>query len=194
MISTRNTGLSAVFLARRFLQNWVTKYEERNAKALNQIFCDPNPGHSDSSHLSWPNMLHMAASLGYGAAGDQRTWTKALWDTGFVFLWLVQVISVGMKRTGPLCRSINSFAGLSWEGNWDFRNSCGLWTKKQSTQTWALFPICENWSSLKSFLYINVTVSRISQKHSQWEKWFCVGLKLAVTWAAGSKYTFVVWK
>lgn len=164
MVSTRNPGLSAVFLARRFPLSWVTKYEERNAKALNQIFCDLNPGHSDSSHLPWPNMLHMAASLGYGAARDQRTWTKALWDAVFTSPWLSQGISVGMKRTGPLYRSINSFAGLSWEWNWDFKNNCGLWTKKQTTQAWALFPTCENWSSLKSYLYINVTVSRISPK------------------------------
>lgn len=33
---------------------------ERNAKALNQIFCNLNPGHSDRNHQSWLNMLQMA--------------------------------------------------------------------------------------------------------------------------------------
>lgn len=65
MISTRSIGLSALLffpknLARRFLLNSVTKQEQRHAKAVNQIFCDLIPGHSDRSHLSWLNLLHMA--------------------------------------------------------------------------------------------------------------------------------------
>lgn len=47
-------------LARRFLLNSVTKYEEGNAKALNQIFYDLKSGHSGKNHMSWLNMVYMA--------------------------------------------------------------------------------------------------------------------------------------
>lgn len=40
--------------------NSVTKYEEGNAQALNQIFYDLNPWHSGKNHMSWLNMVHMA--------------------------------------------------------------------------------------------------------------------------------------
>lgn len=166
MSSTRSIGLSAGFFCflktvrRRFLFNSVTKYEERNAKALNQIFCNLNPGHSDRDHQSWLNMLHMAGFPELWSACDQRNWRKGVRDAGFLFPGLLR----GVRRTGPLCRSTHSLADLSWEWNWDFMNNCGLWTEKQTTQPWALFPTCMNWSSPKSYLYVNVTVSKICQK------------------------------
>lgn len=100
------------------------------------------------------------ASRSCGAACDQRNWRKGLRDAGFLFPGLLR----GLRRTGPLWRSNHSLADLNWEWNGDFMNNCGLWTEKHTTQPWALFPTCMNWSSPKSYLYINVTVSKICQK------------------------------
>lgn len=147
---------SVNFLRRRFLLNSVSKYEERNAKALNQIFCTLTLG--ILTGISSPGWMCYAwlASPGCGATCDQRNWRKGVWDAGFLIPGPLR----GMKRTGPLCRSTHSIADLSWEWNRDFMNNCRLWTEKQSTQPWTLIPTCMNWSSL----YINVTVSKICQK------------------------------